>query len=179
MYAGLRRVTRLPGSASGPCFAGPHSPWPRPSLHGLRSGRGHFVRPFPRYLGQIRLLHRTHRRLRPPAFPTTSRRLARPSPVNASRLPSQAARASLGASTVRYWFTVTDFHRLPFAGLRRTRPYMTDFHRLPFAGLRRTRPYMTVGALMVALTSPHAGMPMFALTATQREDVIAYILSLR
>jgi hypothetical protein len=24
------RVTRLPGSASGPCFAAPHSPWPRP-----------------------------------------------------------------------------------------------------------------------------------------------------
>src|SRR6516225_6009780 len=23
-------VTRLPGSASGPCFAAPHSPWPRP-----------------------------------------------------------------------------------------------------------------------------------------------------
>src|SRR6516162_6265889 len=24
------RVTRPPGSASGPCFAAPHSPWPRP-----------------------------------------------------------------------------------------------------------------------------------------------------
>ena len=23
-------MTRLPGSASGPCFAAPHSPWPRP-----------------------------------------------------------------------------------------------------------------------------------------------------
>jgi hypothetical protein len=32
---------------------------------------------------------------------------------------------------------------------------------------------------MVALTTPHAGMPMFVLTATQREDIIAYILSLR
>jgi mono/diheme cytochrome c family protein len=31
----------------------------------------------------------------------------------------------------------------------------------------------------VALTTPHAGMPMFQLTAEQREDVIAYILSLR
>ena len=40
-----------------------------------------------------------------------------PSPVNASRLPSRAARASLGAGAVRYSFTVTDFHRLPFAGL--------------------------------------------------------------
>src|SRR4249920_2537208 len=40
-----------------------------------------------------------------------------PSPVNASRLPSRAARASLGAGAVRYSFTVTDFHRLPLAGL--------------------------------------------------------------
>jgi hypothetical protein len=37
--------------------------------------------------------------------------------VNASRLPSRASRASLGAGAVRYSFTVTDFHRLPFAGL--------------------------------------------------------------
>jgi mono/diheme cytochrome c family protein len=42
-----------------------------------------------------------------------------------------------------------------------------------------TTPGMTVGALMVALTTPHAGIPMFLLTATQREDIIAYILSLR
>ena len=40
-----------------------------------------------------------------------------PSPVNASRLPSRTIRASLGASAVRYSFTVTDFHRLPLAGL--------------------------------------------------------------
>jgi hypothetical protein len=32
-----------------------------------------------------------------------------PSPVNASRLPSRTTRASLGASAVRYSFTVTDF----------------------------------------------------------------------
>src|ERR1700690_60151 len=32
-------------------------------------------------------------------------------------LPSRTSRASLGAGTVRYTFTVTDFHRLPFAGL--------------------------------------------------------------
>jgi mono/diheme cytochrome c family protein len=42
-----------------------------------------------------------------------------------------------------------------------------------------TTPGMTVGALMVALTTPHAGMPMFTLTATQKEDIIAYIFSLR
>ena len=39
------------------------------------------------------------------------------SPVNASRLPSRTTRASLGAGVVRYAFTVTDFHRLPSAGL--------------------------------------------------------------
>ena len=37
--------------------------------------------------------------------------------VNASRLPSRTTRASLGAGTVRYTFTVKDFHRLPFASL--------------------------------------------------------------
>jgi mono/diheme cytochrome c family protein len=42
-----------------------------------------------------------------------------------------------------------------------------------------TAPGMTSAALTVALTTPHAGMPMFELTANQREDVIAYILSLR
>jgi mono/diheme cytochrome c family protein len=38
---------------------------------------------------------------------------------------------------------------------------------------------MTSTALLVALTTPHAGMPMFRLTVEQREDVIAYVLSLR
>jgi len=42
-----------------------------------------------------------------------------------------------------------------------------------------TTPGMTSAALSVALTTPHAGMPMFRLTAEQREDVIAYILGLR
>jgi mono/diheme cytochrome c family protein len=42
-----------------------------------------------------------------------------------------------------------------------------------------TTPGMTPIALMVALTTPHAGMPMFMLTAEQREDIIAYILGLR
>jgi len=40
-------------------------------------------------------------------------------------------------------------------------------------------PGMTTAALMVALTTPHAGMPMFMLTAEEREDIITYILSLR
>jgi mono/diheme cytochrome c family protein len=42
-----------------------------------------------------------------------------------------------------------------------------------------TAPGMTVGALTVALTTPHAGMPMFMFTDDQRRDVIAYILGLR
>jgi mono/diheme cytochrome c family protein len=38
---------------------------------------------------------------------------------------------------------------------------------------------MTATALLVALTTPHAGMPMFTFTTGQRDDIIAYILSLR
>ena len=41
-----------------------------------------------------------------------------------------------------------------------------------------TTPGMTSTALLVALTTPHAGMPMFTFTGEQREDIIAYILSL-
>jgi hypothetical protein len=40
-------------------------------------------------------------------------------------------------------------------------------------------PGMTTAALTVALTTPHAGMPMFVLTPEQRQDIIAYILSLK
>ena len=94
-------MTRLPGSASGPCFAGPHSPWPRPSLHGLRSGRGRFVRPLPRYLGQVRLLHRTHRRLRPPAFPTTSRPRLAGTAMETSRFPCKRLLRMPGSTTTR------------------------------------------------------------------------------
>jgi len=47
-----------------------------------------------------------------------------------------------------------------------------------FADLAAT-PGMTGTALLVALTTPHAGMPMFALTAEQRENLIAYVLSFR
>ena len=42
-----------------------------------------------------------------------------------------------------------------------------------------TTPGMTSTALSVALTTPHAGMPMFRLTAEQRDSIIAYILSLK
>ena len=47
-----------------------------------------------------------------------------------------------------------------------------------FAELANT-PGMTSAALTVALTTPHAGMPMFMFTSEQRQDVIAYILSLK
>ena len=40
-------------------------------------------------------------------------------------------------------------------------------------------PGMTAAALTVALTTPHAGIPMFILTSEQRQDIIAYILSLK
>src|SRR3954470_10178868 len=41
-----------------------------------------------------------------------------------------------------------------------------------------TTPGMTGTALTVALTTPHAGMPMFQLSSAQRANIIAYILSL-
>ena len=41
-----------------------------------------------------------------------------------------------------------------------------------------TTPGMTGTALFVALTTPHAGMPMFTFTGEQRDDIISYILSL-
>ena len=46
-----------------------------------------------------------------------------------------------------------------------------------FADLAST-PGMTGTALMVALTTPHADMPMFTFTSEQRDDIVAYILSL-
>ena len=42
-----------------------------------------------------------------------------------------------------------------------------------------TMPGMTATALTIALTTPHAGMPMFRLTEAQRSDLIAYILGLK
>jgi mono/diheme cytochrome c family protein len=47
-----------------------------------------------------------------------------------------------------------------------------------FAELANT-PGMTAAALTVALTTPHWRMPMFILTAEQRANTIAYILSLK
>jgi hypothetical protein len=38
---------------------------------------------------------------------------------------------------------------------------------------------ISIGVGALAVTTPHAGMPMFMLTANQRAEIIAYILSLR
>jgi mono/diheme cytochrome c family protein len=40
-------------------------------------------------------------------------------------------------------------------------------------------PGMTNTASTIALTTPHAGMPMFRLTAEQRADIVACVLGLR
>jgi mono/diheme cytochrome c family protein len=42
-----------------------------------------------------------------------------------------------------------------------------------------TTPGMTSTALTVALTTPHAGMPMFRLSADQRQSIIDYVLGLK
>ena len=39
-------------------------------------------------------------------------------------------------------------------------------------------PGMSATALFVALTTPHAGMPMLTFTGEQRDDIISYFLSL-
>lgn len=41
-----------------------------------------------------------------------------------------------------------------------------------------TTPGMTATALAVAFATPHAGMPMFRLTADQQASIVAYILGL-
>ena len=51
--------------------------------------------------------------------------------------------------------------------------------RSPTFAVLASTPGMTPTALTVALTTPHAGMPMFMLTPEQRQDIIAYILSLK
>jgi len=59
------------------------------------------------------------------------------------------------------------------------RQVMSPNPRAPtFAEIVAT-PGMTSAALTVAMTTPHAGMPMFRLTAQQQADIIAYVLGLR
>jgi hypothetical protein len=71
------------------------------SLHGLRSGRDRFVRSLPRYFGQVRLLHHTHHRLRPPAFPTTSRPRLAGTAMEISRFPCKRLLRMPGSTTTR------------------------------------------------------------------------------
>ena len=40
-------------------------------------------------------------------------------------------------------------------------------------------PGVTAAALLLMLTTPHAGMPMFLLSPEQRQQIIDYILSLK
>ena len=40
-------------------------------------------------------------------------------------------------------------------------------------------PGVTEAALLVMLTTPHAGMPMFVLSPEQRQQIIDYVLSLK
>jgi len=56
---------------------------------------------------------------------------------------------------------------------------MSPDHRAPTFPQLAATPGMTTAALTVALTTPHFGMPMFRLSSEQREDIIAYIVSLR
>ena len=184
------RVTRLPGSASGPCFAAPHSPWPHPfaprapprpwplcslassllragptspslsssaTASGLLDkvpattggdGDGDLPVPVQKASAHARVYDDAGSGLAlstPAVLPSVGRKASAPrtcltplntspapSPVNASRLTSRTARASLGAGAVRYSFTVTDFHRLPLAGLP-AHPSTPSFPRPPLA----------------------------------------------
>jgi len=66
----------------------------------------------------------------------------------------------------------SECHAIQAEQLRSPNPRAPTFPQLA------TTPGMTNTALTVALTTPHAGMPMFRLTAEQRTDLIAYIMSL-
>jgi mono/diheme cytochrome c family protein len=66
----------------------------------------------------------------------------------------------------------------PCHATRRGQPLSPNGRAPTFVQLA-TAPGMTPAALMVALTTPHAGMPMFMLTRDEREDIISYVLSLK
>jgi len=60
-----------------------------------------FVRSLPCYFGQVRLLHRAHHRLRPPAFPTTSRPRLAGMAMEISRFPYKRLLRMPGSTTTR------------------------------------------------------------------------------
>jgi len=62
--------------------------------------------------------------------------------------------------------------------IARSQPRSPNGRAQTFVELANT-PGMTAAALNVALTTPHAEMPMFAFTPEQRREISAYILSLK
>ena len=94
-------MTRLPGSASGPRFAAPHSPWPRPFAPPAPQRPRPLCSPASSLPRQVRLLHRTHCRLRPPAFPTTSRPRLAGTAMETSRFPCKRLLRMPGSTTTR------------------------------------------------------------------------------
>ena len=69
--------------------------------HELRRSRGRFVRSLLCYFGQVRLLRRAHRRLQPPAFPTTSRPRLAGAAMEISRFPCKRLLRMPGSTTTR------------------------------------------------------------------------------
>ena len=72
---------------------------PHPSAEGTSTPMTHAL-PSAHY-GQVRLLHRAHRRLRPPAFPTTSRPRRTGTAMKISRFPSKRLLRMPGSTTTR------------------------------------------------------------------------------
>jgi mono/diheme cytochrome c family protein len=86
--------------------------------------------------------------------------------ASAAATTAQAQDPSEGAK----WATnvCSECHAVP-----RSQPHSPNGRAPTFVELANT-PGMTTAALTVALTTPHAGMPMFVLTSEQRQDIIAY-----
>src|SRR5208282_1997602 len=100
-YAGLRSRHSFPALRPDRALQFRILLGPAPSLHELRSGRGRLVRSLLCYFGQVRLLLRAHRRLRPPAFPTTSRPRLAGTAMEISRFPCKRLVRMPGSTTTR------------------------------------------------------------------------------
>jgi hypothetical protein len=87
---------------------------PAPSLHELRRSRGRLVRSLPRYLGQVRLLRRAHRRLQPRAFPTMSQLRLAGTAIEISRFPCKRLLRMPGSTTTRGRHVFLRYRRLPY-----------------------------------------------------------------
>ena len=106
---------------------------------------------FARFLGQVRLLHRTHRRLRPPAFPTTSRPRLAGTAMEISRFPCKRLLRMPGSTTTRGRHVSCDI----------------DTRRVAFCGTENiSTPNLSYAALYLAcalpcerFTSALAGIP--------------------